>query len=335
MNDIQVNISEHALQVAFESVRTRLNSLLNIDGEVVFGPITLGYKMQLALAGGSLTLNNNGEIVIREMDIHWPGLKLRVAVNLPSIPVTLPIPPLGILPGDVLIPPGHGIMINHTFFDSNMDLTGALDITPPVTSEISVIGSLAVERGSKSWQCRLKIQRLDFDLFDIEALFPNINDLIASSFQTPLDNLLNTEMEELIGEVTFVPPYLSDNLDEAARKELRDLWAGWANIPAVLQNSLGFSSWSFTEVVARATELGDDFGEWLADKLLGPIGLKNLIMTRVANRLAEEFVIELISDPVVLLPAEPARRLGAVRIDVADVRSNIDSEAIALAVDFA
>jgi hypothetical protein len=352
MNDVQITISENALKVAFESARKRLNSILMHKGEMKIGRITIGYENGIELSGGSLALNGD-LVVIRELDIRWGKSALWISFDLPSLSAEFSIPPI-VIPTPPYPHPDHPWCITilgavssvprslkfkaELFQEGNDPVLRKPEWSPGVSSEISASGKLVID---DSLTCRLQLNSIDFDLFDVEAAFGQFNSLVETIFspQLTLVDVLNKAVQDAINGVTFDPDYKTDVIRNCARWSL----SAWADLPEKvkpLKNSLTIALvgedriLSVSNLLAHLLDINDDFGEWLAGVFRGPIGLKNWILTKVADLIVKEFTFQL-QDPYVLLPADPERQVGAVSIDLKNVKMSYESDAVVLGVDFA
>jgi hypothetical protein len=333
MSMVQVFLTKQGLERVFEAAKHQLGESLIYSAKIDFDRAKLRYRTEFVVRGGQLSLGDNGVVTIRELDLQWPSLVFSLAFDLPKIDVSLALGPIPILPAD---PIPRLLKINHTLFDTVDDLIfHDITLTTLLSSEISAVGQLMVEHSDQSWVCDLRIQQLDLDFVDFEALFGGVNGLLDSSAADPLEHLLTNEMNRMIDTLVFKPKYLSKKVDKAARQFLR---AGIATFD-VLKNPLKQmlvgvdQTFNYANLLNKTLELGDDIGEWLADKFEGPIGLRNLIYTLIADRLTESLSFR-IDDPLLLLPALETQNLSAVKIDLKDIELRTNRNEIAVSINF-
>jgi hypothetical protein len=285
-------LSQRAVTELFNAIRDAFH--FSKSDEADFGPFTMGYAIGLHLAGGTVTLRNDGTIRVKKLDVKFDTAKVFIGIDIPEVCVG----------GFCIIPTPLGCAVRAPkicAFSDKPDFGIKLDISGLITSEISVtfrpVAKYSRNHPSamNAWDARTAgtpnkwivigdIISLDFDLFDIADI---VGDLLRNELNSAIDNLLGP-----------LP--------------------GWAK--SFILSLLG----PIIDIVVNILDLPDDVGEWIADKLGFSFGLFDLILTAIANSLAGDNPLVEIEEPVKLLSSDKGLIDVLLPVEFLGVRVNAD-----------
>lgn len=168
--DMTAAVSEKSFQKVFQAVLSGFK--VSNSGSTGWGPFTASYDFAAHLEDGSLTLNSDGTIRVKELDVVWDKFMLGVGIDLPTI---------WIIPGIWSI------------FDSNIDVGVGLDLSGILTSEISLSVLLKEFYGvgagvPNRWQTVIvPVLPFDIDLIDISA---TVGGLFQQALKSAVEKVL-------------------------------------------------------------------------------------------------------------------------------------------------
>jgi len=271
--DATAAMSEQSVRDVFAVIRDGF--VFSDSGSGDFGPFTVSYDVAAHLEDGTIELRNDNTIRISELDVEFDTLAVCLGIDIPEICVG----------GFCIIPNPFGGCILEApeicVFSGDPDIEVCLDIGGIITSEISAVlaplTKYSINPGRtpamndwdakdagvpNHWQLFVDPVSIDFDLFDIADI---VGDLLEDALDAAIDVLLGP-----------LP--------------------GWAKdlVKAILGPII--------DLVRTILDFGDDLGEWLADILGTSLGLFNIILTAIADYLAQDRPLFEVEDPVQLLP---------------------------------
>lgn len=274
MAHVTVAASQKAFTKTLDFLRK--NFRLQKSATVKQGRLTATYDLAFHLENGTIELRNDGTVRIKELDIKWDKLKLRLGVDIPEIKVggfcIIPNPFTG---GCAVRAPEIKV------FSANPDITLNLDLGSSVHTEVSVTARPelkyftnperhpadsdhdAREHGHPhQWRIFIHPSQVDLDLFDVAD---TAGDLLKQAAEDAVNSALGGQ-------------------PDWAKKAIKELVG------------------SAIEIFRKALDLPDDLSEWLADLLKHTLGLTNLIIDAVGNYYVNNHPIAL-EDPFPILPA--------------------------------
>lgn len=296
MTHLTVAASEATFKEMFKVLRDAITFSASDSGD--FGPFTAGYDVDIRLEGGTVDLRDDNTIQIKELDIKFDTLAVSLGFDIPEIcvggwciPMPWPIP-------DICLP-------KLCVFDDDPDVEITLDLSPLVSMEISATASLVVKYDvnhppatnyldaedanmANEWQVFIDPETIDLDLFDIADI---VGDLLEDAVDVVIDGLLG-----------WLP--------------------GWAK--DVVKAILG----GVVDLIRAILDIPDDIGEWIADLLNVSFGLGNLILTFIADYLANQSPIVKLEDPYPVLPYSGS--LIPVKIPVSDLSVMVNTDEMIL-----
>lgn len=296
----------HLTAATSEDTVTRLfaglrdNFSVDESDSVDFGPFTAGYELAFHLEGGDVDLQNDNSIVIKELDIKWDKLRVFLGIDIPELCIG----------GFCIIPSPFGCILRAPeicIFDDDPDFGIDLDLGGLLTSEISLAAKpklnyfidparpagmswLDAEDAdlANKWQLFIDPEWVDIDIFDFSDI---VGDLLDNAIDNAIDDLL-----------FFLP--------------------GWAK--DLIRAILG----PVVDLVRAILDIGDDIDEWLSDLLGVSLGIFDLIITLVADFLAEKFPLIEIEDPFPILPYSGS--LIPVKLPIEELGVNINDDELVL-----
>lgn len=274
MADLELAISEEVTDRLFRKLRD--NFAISHSDSGSFGPFTASYSVGIKLKNGKVEFQNNGTVLIKELDIVYDPLKLTLGIDIPTVTIG----------GFCIIPSPFGCILRAprvTFFAGNPDISLPLDIGGIVATEVSASCSAIMKRFDDpantgltpwvaaglgipdKWQLLLEPGYVDIDLIDIADTIGNL-----------IDRLVDAAVDALLG---FLP--------------------GWAR--DLVRAILG----GLTSLIRTILDIGDDVQEWLSNLLGVSLGLFDFAVQALLEYLGDRFPVFEFADPYPLLPATP------------------------------
>jgi hypothetical protein len=265
MTDVSFAVSETAFKAVFNKVYPSV--VLPFDGSTSAGPIWLGVEGEIHINGaGDIDFEDRNTFLLKELDIGWDKLVLRLGFDLPTITIgkfcLLRVPDNApFLAGECLFEfPGGDIF------------EGAPDIGPIklnlnaiisfLVSEISGRYSIGTEKKSDHIEVKAYVQALDVDPISINDTFGQL------------------------------PSILQAGIAACAASVVSKIPQAW-----LLDAALGLVGFpSVTEWLLDLLDIEDDVEEWLMDKLNLSIGIDNLLYQIILDQVLEKVVFK-IKDP--------------------------------------
>lgn len=293
MSDITIAASANGFTQLFNALRDHFS--LSKSDSASFGPFSASYSVALHLEGGSIQLNDDNTIEVKDVDIVFDTLKVEVCFNLPGFCVG----------GFCIIPdPWNGCLVSFPGFCIGGPVCAPLDLSGLV-SEISDIkaslkpvyfidparlpgwSDLDAEFAghSNKWKIFIDPVWVHVDPIDIPATVGNL-----------LENIVKDAINNLIP--SWVPDWAKDLL-----------WAIIGPIVGLIKGILGIAG---------------EINEWLSDLLGNKFDLLGAIETAVADYFASQNPIYEFDDPYPILPEAPG--LIPVKIPLRNLDAQINSK---------
>jgi hypothetical protein len=310
MNDLTAAFGEKGVEELFNGVVK--NFVFEKADSTSGGRFTAGYDVKAKLEGGTISLTNQNTVKISELDIRWLRIKLKLTVDIPKI--CTPDGCVDIFGKEICIP-------QWCIFEANPDIDITFDLSTfirhsEVSGEVSPLvryfinparpanmGYLEAEEAqdpalpndpkanlANKWQVFLDPIWLDVDLIDFEA---TVEELLTNLVETLVDTVFSG-------------------------------FPGWA------KDAILAISGPIIDLIGSAIDLVDDFQEWLADFFNVSIGLGNLLLTLLADTLANKNPILSLEDPLKIM--DPTNTgLIPVKIPISALSANVNSAEMVVA----
>jgi hypothetical protein len=300
MSHITIAASANAFGQIFKAARDNFHFSKSDSGN--FGPFSASYAVALHLEGGTVQLNDDNTIEIKDVDIVFDTLKVEVCFNLPGFCVG----------GFCIIPdPWNGCLVSFPGFCIGGPICAPLDLSGLV-SEISDIQARLVPHyyvdparlpgwsdldaefngHSNKWRVFIDPVWVHVDPIDIPATVGNL-----------LENAVKNAIYNLIP--SWVPNWAKDLL--------------WAIIGPIL------------DLVKGLLGIVGEINEWLSDLLGHIFDLLGLIETAVADYFASKYPIYEFEDPYPILPA--AGGLIPIKIPIRNLAAAVNSKEMMVLAD--
>lgn len=292
MSHITIAVSKNAFRKLFGVLRDNF-TFSDSDSEN-FGLFSFNYSVACHLEGGSVDLQNDNKVEIKELDIKWDTLKVGIGFNIPIEGICVGGWCLLWAPfvGCVLRQP-RKCLIDNPFIDINLDLSGI------ITSEISVTASLVTKYKMNHPPSMSAVQAQNAGIPNMWQIFidPVMVDIdpidIADTIGDLLENAVKNEINYLLG---FLPGWAKDVI--------------WERIGPVI------------DLIKGILDLPDDIGEWFFNLLGDSFYLFKKIETAVLDYFAEQNPIHELEDPYPILPASSG--LIPVKIPIKDLEVTVN-----------
>jgi hypothetical protein len=263
-----------------------------------FGAFTVGYHVKCHLEGGAIDLRADNTVEIKELDLRWDKLEVRLGLDIPSLCVG----------GGCL---GPFCLPRVCVFEGDPDVSIAPDFAALVAQEVSVIGSVIpryfdvdnppsvgaicqfirdqlISAGTiepfdhDEWQLFIDPETIDLDLFD----FPDI-----------VGNLIEDALSDLVS--ALIPGGV-----------VRDL------ILAIIGGVV--------DLIRDVLDIADDLDEWLSDIFNVSFGLGDFLITAIADFMGHCISVYRLEDPLIVMPATNTG-LVAVGVPIRNLVARVDA----------
>lgn len=302
MAHMTIASSENAVSKLFAGLRD--NFSVEKSDSADFGPFTAGYEVAFHLEGGSVDMQANNSIVIKELDIKWDKLRVFAGIDIPELCIG----------GFCIIPnPFGGCLVRAPricIFEDDPDIGIDLNLNGLLTSEISLAAKPDLRYiidparpAGMSW-----LDAEDADLANTWSLFidPEWVDIDVFDWSDIVGDLLENALNNAIDDLLFFLPDWAKDLIRAILGPVIDL------VRAIL-------------------DIGDDIDEWLSDLLGVSLGLFDFILTVVADFFAAKFPLLEIEDPFPIMPYENG--LIPVKLPIESLTANFTDVELVITAD--
>ena len=292
MSHITIAASSNAFKQLFNVIRDNFTFAKSDSGN--FGPFSASYSVKLHLSGGSVQLNDDNTVEVKNVDVVFDTLTLNLCLNLPGFCVggfcLIPDPwngclvgiPKICLGGPVCIPIDLSGLVSK-ISDLKANLVAVYFVDPARDPSWSDLDAEFNGHPNK-WRIFLNPVFVHVDPIDVPATLENI-----------IENLIKDAIENTIPGPQW----------------LKDLLIG----PALdlLESIFGF----FNTII-------DDITGFISDLLGNQFDLLGAIETAVADYFAAQNPLYEFEDPYPILPASGG--LIPVKIPIRDLTSHVNSK---------
>jgi hypothetical protein len=299
LSDITLAASADAFVQIFDALRDNFH--FSKSDSASFGPFSASYSLGVHLEDGSVTLNDDGTIEIKDVDIVFDTLKAQACFNLPGFCVggwcIVPDPWDGCLVGVPKICIGGPICVpvdlsglTSEITDVKASLLAKYYVNPArVAGETDLDAEIAGH--PNKWQVFIDPEWVHIDPI-------NVPDSVTNIFKDAVKSAIYNMMG-------FLPGWMKDLL-----------WAALGPIFDLVGSILG--------VVG-------DFADWLENLLNSLFDIVGLIETFVADYFASKYPIYEIEDPFQIMPASGG--LIPVKIPLRNLASTVNSKEMVVTAD--
>lgn len=280
MSDVAFAINEATFNSVFSRALASLKQL-PFDGSSSLGPIWLGVEGAIHIEGaGDIDFEDGNTFLLKELDIGWDSLILRLGLDLPTIIVgkfcVIRFPDDTPFVGGVCIFEFPGV----TLFDGAPDIgpvkVNLNAIIPFIVTEISGRFNIDIRKDGNFQKIYADPEAIDLDPIAINDTFGKLPAIIK------------------VGVAACAALVVS----KVPQVWLVDVLLGLLGLPSV------------TQWILDLLDIGDDIEEWLMDKLNLSIGIDDLIYQVIFDEVLKKSELFKIDDPFPFVP-----KLNAITAD--------------------
>lgn len=284
--------SEGAVNELFVALRDSFKK--TATKSVNFGPFVAGYDIEVVLENGSIDLQSDGRIKLKELDVKFNKLKFILGFDIDEICVG----------GQCVIPTPWGCvrLPKICAFSGNPDIGLSLDLAPYARLEFSLLFQLLVRYGIENGR--------PAGLLDVDAKamgIPNLWGIFLHAITTNVDLF---DISDIVGDL----------LENAIESAINNLLPGpqWAK--DLVMGILG----PIIDLIRDILDAPDDLKEWLSDLLGVSLGLLDFIATLLINHYAGDKPLAKLEDPFQVADADGI--LIPIMIPIRDLSVAVDDK---------
>jgi hypothetical protein len=300
MSHITIAASAKAFDQLFKAARDHFHFSKSDSGN--FGPFSASYFVALHLEGGTVQLNDDNTVEIKDVDVVFDSLSVEVCFNLPGWCVG----------GWCIIPdPWNGCLVSFPGFCIGGPICAPVDLSGLV-SEISDIQAALVPQyyvdpaRAAGWS-------------DLDAEFnghPNKWRIFIDPVFVHVDPI-------------DIPATVGNLLENAVRNAIDNLLPGW--VPGWAKDLLWAIIGPILDLVKGILGIVGEINEWLSDLLGHTFDLLGAIETAVADYFASQYPIYEFEDPYPILTGGGG--LIPVKIPIRNLAAVVDSKEMIVLAD--
>jgi len=293
MATLNIAANERAFNDVIMAAARKLESTPPLSGSGSLGPFSASYELGFKITDGSVDLTNAGTVHIRELDITYDPMILRLGIDLPHIQIG----------GECIIRLFGKCRLRLPridIFGDNPDIVVPINLSGLITSEFS--GEFSVNTGKQV------------------LLAKGPRTVHQAHFDADASNEIRDRFRTLIGAIPLLPvatvndiadafvPMVKGNLADKWQFFLRDVWHDLdiidiastaenilrhlvdfiidqilAPIPAVLRAIAHAILDPIISAIGAVLDIGDDVLEWLSSLFQTSFGLLDIIAQLILN----------------------------------------------------
>jgi hypothetical protein len=293
MPTLQIAANEKAFNDIMMAAAEKLENTPPLTGSGALGPFSASYELGFRITDGSIDLTNAGTVHIRELDITYDPMILRLGIDLPHIQIG----------GECILRLFGKCRIRLPridIFGDNPDIVVPINLSGLITSEFS--GEFSITTGKQVLLA--KGTRTDhqahFDADTSNEIRDRFRTIIGTIPLLP-STLVNSIADEFV-------PMVKGNLADKWQFFLRDVWHDLdiidiastaenilrhlvdfiidqilAPIPAVLRAIAHAILDPIISLIGAVLDIGDDVLEWLSSFFQTSFGLLDIIAQLILN----------------------------------------------------
>ena len=291
MKHITIAASSNAFNELFKAVRDHF-TFSKADGGS-FGPFSADYSVALHLSGGSVQLNDDDTVEVKNLLIDWDTLKLNLCFNLPG----------GCFGGFCLVPdPWNGCLVGVP----KICIGGPICIPIDLSGLVSKVSDLKANLVPK--------YRID------PGRLPGWSDLDAEFAGKPNKWQIFLNPVFVHVDPIDVPASIGNIIENLVEDAIRNMIPGPGWLKDLILSLLG----PIFDVLKSILGFLDDLTSFIQDLIGNQFDLLGIIETAIADYFAAQFPLYEFEDPFPILPA--ASGLIPVKIPIRDLASHVNSK---------
>lgn len=299
MNHITLAASENAFEQLFGAVRDNFTISKSDGGS--FGPFSASYSLALHLEDGSIQLNSDGTIEIKNVDVVFDTLQVQVCFDLPGF----------CIPSFCIVPdPWNGCLVGFPGFCIGGPLCIPLDLSGLV-SEINTIRA-----------------RLSATYYVDPGRLPTWTDLHAEFAGKPNKWRIFVDPDWVSVDPIDLPASIGNIVENILKNAINSMFPWW--LPGWAKDLIWAFLGPLLDMLKAALGFVDSFEDFLQELLGTTFDILGFIETAVADYFASQYPIYEFEDPYPILPQDGI--LIPVKIPLRNVTATVtDTEMIVLA----
>lgn len=293
MSHITIAASANAFKQLFNVLRD--NFTFAKSGSGTFGPFSASYSVALHLSGGSIQLNDDDTVEVKNLDVVWDTLKVQVCLDLPGFT----------LGGWCIIPdPWNGCLLGLP----EIHIGGPICIGPNLSGLVSRLSDLKA--------------RLKASYFVDPLRLPAWSDLDAEFNGRPNKWRIFIDPVFVLVDPIDLPATLENIIENLVKEAIESLFPSW--LPGWAKDLLIAALSPVIDLVKSILGVVSTFTDFLFDLINNLLGLPALLETAVADYFAAQHPIYEFEDPYPILPSSGG--LIPVKIPIRDLESHVNSK---------
>lgn len=301
MSDITIAGSSKAFTEVFDAVRDGFT--FHASDSASFSVFTASYAVALHLEDGSLALNDDNTIEVKDVDVVWDTLTLTVCF---SPPPTWCVPSFCIVPD-----PWNGCLVGFPGFCLLPTVCVPLDLSGLVSKITDLKASLVTK------------------YYVDPARLPGWSDLDAEFNGHPNKWQVFVDPVWVHVDPIDIPLTIENLLENAIHDAIDNAIPSW--VPGFIKDLLWLIIGPILDAIDFILEGFDSIAEWLQDLLGTQFDLLGQIETAVADYFASQTPIYEFEDPYPVLPASGG--LIPVKIPIRDLAATVNSKEMVVNAD--
>lgn len=305
------HITLAANEQAFNKLVTRAIEVFHVthSDSGSFGPFSASYAVGAKLAGGSVDLQNDGTVLIKELDVLYDPLQVTLGLDIPTVTIG----------GFCIIPrPFGGCLVRAPkieLFGGNPDVSIPINLGGLIQSEISGAFKLV----PKYFNNPAKGGLSDHDAYDLKLLTSTD---IPNQWQLFLDPVwLDIDLIDVADTV--------GNIIEGLADTIIDTFLGWA--PGWARSIVRAILSPVIDLIRAALDIVDDIDEWISNLLGVSLGLFDFIAQVVADYFASKHPVFAFDDPFKMLDGNGP--LIPVLVPIRNLDIRVDEQEMVITTD--
>ena len=291
MSHVTIAASARAFKQLFNALRDGFTLVEADSGN--FGPFSAEYSLKLHLSGGSVQLNDDNTVEVKDLDIVFDQLKVKVCFNLPGF----------CIPGFCVIPdPWNGCLVG----------VPEICIGGPICIPLDLSGLVSTIRDVKA--------HLVAVYFVDPLRDPSWSDLDAEGNGRPNKWRIFLNPDFVHVDPINVPASIGNIFENLVKDAIKNQIPGPGWLKDLILAALG----PVFAIIKAVLGFADDVAGFITDLLGNQFNLLAVIETAVADYFAAKHPLHTFNDPYEILPAGGG--LIRVGIPIRDLGARVNSK---------
>ena len=300
MSHITIAASANAFGQLFKALRDNFTFSKSDTG--TFGPFSASYSVALHLDDGTIQLNDDNTVEVKDVDIVFDTLKMQVCFDLPGFSI----------PSFCLVPdPWNGCLVGFPGFSIGGPICAPLDLSGLVSEISDIKANLAPKyyvdpARDPSWS-------------DLDAEFnghPNKWRIFINPVWVHVDPI-------------DIPDTVGNLLENAVKDAINNLFPSW--LPGWAKDLVWAFLGPILDLIKGLLGIVGEINDFISNLLGNLFDLLGLIETAVADYFANQYPIYEFEDPYPILPGSGG--LIPVKIPIRNLSAGVNSKEMVVLAD--